>query len=35
MQNPVENGNSKYTLSNEEIEAISKAIKSNNFYKEK
>lgn len=30
---PVENGNSKYTLSNEEIEAIEKAINSNNIYK--
>lgn len=30
---PVENGNSKYTLSNEEIEAIEKAINSNNLYK--
>lgn len=30
---PVENGNSKYTLSNEEIEAIDKAINSNNIYK--
>lgn len=30
---PVENGNSKYTLSNEEIEAIEKAINSNNVYK--
>ena len=31
---PVENGNSKYTLSNEELEAIEKAIVSNNIYKE-
>ncbi len=30
---PVENGNSKYTLSSEEIEAIEKAINSNNIYK--
>ena len=30
---PVENGNSKYTLSNEEVEAIDKAINSNNLYK--
>lgn len=30
---PVENGNSKYTLSNEEIEAIKRAINSNNIYK--
>lgn len=30
---PVENGNSKYTLSNEEIEAIEKAINSSNLYK--
>lgn len=30
---PVENGNSKYTLSNEEVEAIEKAINSNNVYK--
>lgn len=30
---PVENGNSKYTLSNEEIEAIEKAVNSNNLYK--
>ena len=30
---PVENGNSKYTLSNEEVEAIEKAVKSNNVYK--
>lgn len=30
---PVENGNSKYTLSNEETEAIEKAVKSNNLYK--
>ena len=30
---PVENGNSKYTLSNEEVEAIEKAVKSNNLYK--
>lgn len=30
---PVENGNSKYTLSNEEIEAIEKALNSNNIYK--
>ncbi|MCI8617115.1 MAG: DUF4446 family protein [Clostridia bacterium] len=31
---PVENGNSKYTLSNEELEAIEKAIVSSNIYKE-
>lgn len=31
---PVKNGNSKYTLSNEELEAIEKAIVSNNIYKE-
>ena len=30
---PVENGNSKYTLSNEETEAIEKAVKSINLYK--
>lgn len=30
---PVENGNSSYTLSNEETEAIEKAVKSNNMYK--
>lgn len=30
---PVENGNSKYTLSNEEVEAIEKAVNSNNLYK--
>lgn len=30
---PVENGNSKYTLSEEEAEAIEKAVKSNNLYK--
>lgn len=30
---PVENGNSNYTLSNEETEAIEKAMKSNNLYK--
>ena len=30
---PVENGNSKYTLSSEEVEAIEKAINSNNIYK--
>ncbi len=30
---PVENGNSKYTLSNEEVEAIKKAVESNNLYK--
>lgn len=30
---PVENGNSKYTLSEEEVEAIDKAVKSNNLYK--
>ena len=30
---PIENGNSKYTLSNEELEAIEKAINSNNLYK--
>lgn len=32
---PVKNGSSRYTLSNEEIEAIDKAISSNNIYKEK
>ena len=32
---PVEKGNSSHTLSNEEAEAIRKAINSNNFYKEK
>lgn len=31
---PVNNGNSKYTLSKEELEAIEKAISSNNIYKE-
>lgn len=31
---PVENGNSRYTLSDEEIQAIEKAINSNNIYKE-
>lgn len=31
---PVENGNSKYTLSKEELDAIEKAISSNNIYKE-
>ena len=30
---PVENGNSKYTLSKEEAEAIEKAVNSNNLYK--
>lgn len=30
---PVENGNSSYTLSNEEIQAIEKAVNSNNIYK--
>ena len=30
---PVENGNSKYTLSEEELEAIKKAVDSNNLYK--
>ena len=30
---PVENGNSKYTLSDEETEAIGKAVNSNNIYK--
>ena len=30
---PVENGNSKYTLSNEEVEAIEKAVNSNNLFK--
>lgn len=30
---PVESGNSKYTLSNEEVEAIEKAVNSNNLYK--
>lgn len=30
---PVEKGNSQYTLSNEEAEAIEKAVKSNNLYK--
>lgn len=30
---PVEKGNSKYTLSNEEVEAIRKAVDSNNLYK--
>lgn len=32
---PVEKGKSQYTLSDEEVEAIEKAISSNNFYKEK
>ena len=32
---PVENANSKYTLSNEETEAIEKAVKSNNLYKDR
>ena len=30
---PVEKGNSKYTLSNEEVEAIERAVNSNNLYK--
>lgn len=30
---PVNNGNSRYTLSEEEIEAVNKAINSNNIYK--
>ena len=30
---PVERGNSKYTLSNEELQAIDRAINSNNLYK--
>lgn len=30
---PIENGNSKYTLSSEEVEAIEKAVNSNNLYK--
>ena len=30
---PVENGNSKYTLSDEESQAIVKAMESNNLYK--
>lgn len=30
---PIENGNSKYTLSDEEVNAIEKAMSSNNFYK--
>ncbi len=30
---PVEKGNSKYTLSDEEVEAIKKAVNSNNLYK--
>lgn len=30
---PVEKGNSKYTLSNEELQAIDRAINSNNLYK--
>ena len=30
---PVENGNSKYTLSDEEVKAIEKAVNSNNLYK--
>lgn len=32
---PVEKGNSKYTLSNEEVEAIRKAVDSNNLYKDR
>lgn len=32
---PVESGKSKYTLSDEEFQAIEKAISSNNLYKEK
>ena len=32
---PVEKGNSSHTLSDEEAEAIRKAINSNNYYKEK
>lgn len=32
---PVKNGTSTYTLSNEEVEAIDKAINSNNIYREK
>lgn len=32
---PVESGKSKYTLSDEEVQAIEKAISSNNLYKEK
>ena len=32
---PVDKGNSKYTLSDEEVDAIEKAVKSNSFYKEK
>lgn len=32
---PVDKGNSKYTLSDEEVQAIEKAISSNNLYKEK
>ena len=31
---PVDKGNSKYTLSEEEVEAIKKAVNSNNIYKE-
>lgn len=31
---PVEKGNSKYTLSEEEVQAIEKAMNSNNLYKE-
>ena len=31
---PVDKGNSKYTLSEEEVEAIKKAVDSNNIYKE-
>ena len=31
---PVDNGNSKYTLSDEEVEAIKKAINSSNIYRE-
>ena len=30
---PVENGNSKYTLSEEETQAIEQAVKSNHLYK--
>ncbi len=32
---PIEKGNSKYTLSKEELESIQNAINSNNIYKEK
>ena len=32
---PVEKGNSKYTLSNEEVEAIRKAVDSNDLYKDR